>query len=220
MQRRLIGLDLDNTIIDYERAFAPVAEEIGLIPKGTGLASKEEIKAALRGTGGEEAWMRLQGQLYGRYIERATLYPGVADFVSAVMSHGAKVVIVSHKTRFGHFDAAGVDLHQAALGWLDRRGFFTQDGLDRADVYFEETRSGKLARIAEIGCDLFVDDLPEIFHDPGFPRTAGKLWFAGDRPEDDGGGLKAYRNWGQLLDIVMFDAIGKHNCERQVLSGR
>ena len=34
MQRRLIGLDLDNTIIDYERAFAPVAEEIGLIPRG------------------------------------------------------------------------------------------------------------------------------------------------------------------------------------------
>src|SRR5579862_6811509 len=66
MQRRLIGLDLDNTIIDYERAFAPVAEEIGLIPKGTNLASKEEIKATLRGAAGEEAWMRLQGQIYGR----------------------------------------------------------------------------------------------------------------------------------------------------------
>jgi len=203
MQRRLIGLDLDNTIIDYERAFAPVAEEIGLIPKGTGLASKEEIKATLRGAAGEEAWMRLQGQIYGRYIERATPYPGVADFISAVISRGGRVVIISQKTRFGHFDAAGIDLHEAALGWLDRRGFFTRDGLDRADVYFEETRSAKLARIAETGCDVFVDDLPEIFCDPAFPKTAGKLWFAGDRPEDDGGGLKAYRNWRQILDIVM-----------------
>lgn len=203
MQRRLIGLDLDNTIIDYERAFAPVAEEIGLIPRGTGLASKEEIKAVLRSTAGEEAWMRLQGQIYGRYIERATPYPGVIDFISAVISKGAKVVIVSHKTRLGHFDTARIDLHEAALGWLDRRGFFTREGLDRRDVYFEETRSGKLARIAQIGCDIFVDDLPEIFHDPGFPKTAGKLWFAGDRPEDDGGGLKACRNWRQILDIVM-----------------
>jgi hypothetical protein len=203
MRCRLIGLDLDNTIIDYGLAFAPVAEEIGLIPKGTGLASKEEVKAALRGAAGEEAWMRLQGQIYGRYIERAAPYPGVADFISAVISQGTKVVIVSHKTRFGHFDTAGTDLHEAALGWLDRRGFFTGDGLDRADVCFEETRSGKLARIAQIGCDVFVDDLPEVFHDPGFPKTTGKLWFAGDRPEDDGGGLKAYRNWRQLLDIVM-----------------
>jgi hypothetical protein len=203
MQRRLIGLDLDNTIIDYERAFAPVAEDTGLIPRGTGVASKEEIKALLRGTAGEEAWMRLQGQIYGRYIERATLYPGVADFIFAVISQGARVVIVSHKTRFGHFDAARIDLHEAALGWLDRRGFFTREGLDRRDVYFEETRSGKLARIAQIGCDTFVDDLPEIFHDPGFPKTVGKLWFAGDRPEDDGGGLRAYRNWRQILDIVM-----------------
>lgn len=203
MQRRLIGLDLDNTIIDYERAFAPVAEEIGLIPKGTGLASKEEIKALLRGTAGEEAWMRLQGQIYGRYIERATPYPGVADFISAVIDHGARVVIISHKTRFGHFDAAHIDLHEAALSWLDRRGFFTPDGLDRRNVYFEETRSAKLARIAQTGCDVFVDDLPEIFHDTAFPRTTGKLWLAGDRPEDDGGGLRAHRNWRQILDIVM-----------------
>jgi hypothetical protein len=203
MQHRLIGLDLDNTIINYESAFAPVAEEIGLLPKGTELASKGEVKAALSGTAGEEAWMRLQGQIYGRYIERATPFPGVADFISAVISQGAKVVIVSHKTRFGHFDTARIDLHEAALGWLDRRGFFTRDGLDREDVYFEGTRSEKLARIAEIGCDLFVDDLPEIFHDPGFPKTTGKLWFAGDRPEGDGGGLTAYRNWRQLLDIVM-----------------
>jgi hypothetical protein len=127
----------------------------------------------------------------------------VVDFISTVMSRGTKVVIVSHKTRFGHFDAARIDLHEAALGWLDRHGFFTRDGLQREDVYFEETRNSKLARIAQIGCDVFVDDLPEIFHDPGFPTRSGKLWFAGDRPEDDGGGLKAYRNWGQLLDIVM-----------------
>jgi hypothetical protein len=203
MQRRLIGLDLDNTIIDYERAFAPVAEEIGLIPEGSDLASKEEVKAALRAAAGEEAWMRLQGQIYGRYIERAAPYPGVVDFISAVISRGAKVVIVSHKTRFGHFDAACIDLREAALRWLDRHGFFTGDGLQREDVYFEETRSGKLARIAQIGCDVFVDDLPEIFHDPGFPASAEKLWFARDRPEDDGSGLKAYRNWGELLDIVM-----------------
>jgi hypothetical protein len=203
MQRRLIGLDLDNTIIDYERAFVPVAEEIGLIPGGTDLASKEQVKAALRDAAGEEAWMRLQGQIYGRYIERAAPYPGVTEFISAVVSQGARVVIVSHKTRFGHFDTARVDLHDATLGWLDRRGFFTPGGLDRADVHFEDTRNGKLARIAEIGCDVFVDDLPEVFHDPGFPKTAEKLWFAGDRPEGDGGGLKAYRNWRQLLDIVM-----------------
>lgn len=208
MQRRLIGLDLDNTIIDYERAFAPVAEEMGLIPKGSDLASKADVKAALRRGAGEEAWMRLQGQMYGRYIERATPYPDVAEFIAAVISQGARVVIVSHKTQFGHFDTARIDLHEAALGWLDRRGFFTKNGLDRADVYFEETRGGKLARIAQIGCDTFVDDLPEVFHDPEFPNTAGKLWFAGDRPEEDGGGLKAYRSWRQLLDIVMLMPLG------------
>ena len=206
MQRRLIGLDLDNTIIDYEQAFAPVAEEIGLIPKGAGLASKR------RGQGSTARCRR----------RRRLDAPSGSDLRPL---HRARHPLswlerLHFRRRFPRRQGGDrqpqdptwslptpprIDLREAALGWLDRRGFFNSGGfdLDRGDVYFEETRSGKLARIAEVGCDVFIDDLPEVFHAPGFPQAVEKLWFAGNRPEAEGGGLKAYRNWRQLLDMVL-----------------
>ena len=37
-------------------------------------------------------------------------------------------------------------------------------------VFFELTKEEKIARVANIGCDYFIDDLPEILLMPGFPK--------------------------------------------------
>ncbi len=195
-----LGLDLDNTIISYDEAFGKVGAEIGLLAADHGLRTKEAVKARLiTPARGEQDWMRLQGQVYGRHIDSAALNAGVADCIRDLRRRGARISIISHKTRRGHFDDA-VSLWDAARGWLERQGFFSTEGfgLDPADLHFLETRDAKVAMIAEVGCAAFVDDLPEVLRHPAFPQATVGLWYAAERPASDGEGLAAYRSWADI----------------------
>jgi len=172
-----IGLDFDNTIIRYDEVFAANAVARGLLPAGF-CGGKQAVRDAIRQLpDGEVHWQRLQGHVYGAGIAGACLFPGVADFLRHARAAGGRVMIVSHKTEFGHFD--GVNLRNAALAWMRGQGFFDQDGFALAgeDVHFAGTRSQKLARIAELGCDVFVDDLPEVLGDPEFPGGVKRILF-------------------------------------------
>jgi hypothetical protein len=62
-------------------------------------------------------------------------------------------------------------LRYAALGWMRANGFFDPVGLGFSvdDIYFEGRQSEKVARIKELGCTHFIDDLPEIFAEKSFP---------------------------------------------------
>lgn len=198
-----IGIDIDNTIIDYDQVFGPVGEEIALLHSGHGLRGKMEVKAFLtKGPNGEDDWMRLQGQVYGRCIGQAAMYEGVADFLRMARNAGARVSLVSHKTRYGHFDADRVDLWQAALSWLESHKFFAADGfgLARKDVHFRETRVAKIEAISQIGCNLFIDDLPEVLQHESFPPSVRRIWFAGS--ETQAGGLHPHRDWSQIAVAV------------------
>src|SRR5258708_7479707 len=87
-----VGLDLDNTIISYDDAFGKVAAAIGLLPAGHGLRTKGPVKARLiTPARGEQDWMRLQGQVYGRHIDSAVLGDGVADCIRDLRRRGARV---------------------------------------------------------------------------------------------------------------------------------
>ena len=201
-----VGLDLDNTMIDYDHVFGPVAVELGLLPEDCVDATKPEVRSRLRdGPGDSRAWMRLQGQVYGRYIGRARPIPDVDTFCKAVRARGVRLTIVSHKTEFGHEDPHRVALRDAALDWLESNGFFRPDrhGFTRDDVLFESTRSAKLARIGHLGCDLFIDDLPEVLRHPDFPARTTPLWYSRRQPVEAGQGLVAHRTWTELTDVVL-----------------
>jgi hypothetical protein len=200
MSRFHVGLDLDNTIITYDAAFAKVGVDIGLLAAGHGLRTKEEVKAHLiTPVRGEQDWMRLQGQVYGRHIGSAMLNEGVGEFIHAVRREGARISIISHKTRFGHFDDE-INLWEAARGFLDQQGFFAAHGfgLDPADLHFLETRDEKVAMIRKAACDAFVDDLPEVLVHQAFPKCTAAIWFAAQRPAADGAGLVPYRTWTDI----------------------
>jgi hypothetical protein len=196
-----IGIDLDNTLICYDRAFVLVAKEEGLLPPdfaGGKLAVKARLLEA-RPDG--YLWERLQGLVYGRRIEHASLFEGVERFLALCWVRPAvSVVIVSHKTELAHHDPQRTNLRSAALGWLDARGFFAESGfgLDRREVYFEATRDEKVARVTATGCDVFVDDLPEVLLHPGMPAACRKILFA----EASHDGLERYGSWHEICDAV------------------
>jgi hypothetical protein len=179
-----IGIDFDNTIICYDKEFAAVARQRGLVPVGwQGL--KTDVRDHLRSrAGGELAWQGLQGFVYGKGIGGAEIYPGVREFLAACRQAGSKVSIVSHKTRFGHQDPDRTDLRDAARSWL--RGASLIDAADAAlaigDVYFEDTLAAKVERVASLELDVFIDDLVDVFEQPHFPTTTRSILFTQAQP--------------------------------------
>jgi hypothetical protein len=179
-----IGIDFDNTIICYDKVFAVVARQRGLVPEGwEGL--KTDVRDHLRSrAGGELAWQGLQGFVYGKGIGGAEIYPGVREFLAACKQAGSKVFIVSHKTRFGHQDPDRTDLRDAARSWL--RGARLIDAADAAlaigDVYFEDTLAAKVERLASLELDVFIDDLVDVFEQPHFPKATRSILFTRAQP--------------------------------------
>lgn len=199
-----IGIDFDNTLIDYDRVFFDAARERGLVPVDL-RGSKREVRDAIRLLpDGELSWQRLQGYVYGAGIGGAVMFDGADAFLRRCRTLGIRVYVVSHKTRYSHLDPARIDLRQAALGWMEAQGFFQPDrfGLDRENVFFEATRSDKLARIAALDCTHFIDDLEEVFSDPGFPAGIERILFAAAC-----GGCPAFlcRSWEDIETAVLGD---------------
>lgn len=175
----LVGLDLDNTLADYDAVFAAAAREEGFLPSGGPLA-KRAVRDAVRGLpAGEDRWQELQARVYGPLLDRARPVAGALDFLRFCCERGVRCAVVSHKTRFAARDTERRhDLRQGALRWLAANGFFdpAASPLAPGDVYFADSRADKAARIAVLGCTHFVDDLEEVFAEPGFPpATQGIL---------------------------------------------
>ena len=77
----LIGIDLDNTLIDYTDAFIHGAHELELVPEnwiGHKLELQNYICSSL---GGELKWQKLQGKVYGNWIYKAKLFQGAFRFL-------------------------------------------------------------------------------------------------------------------------------------------
>jgi hypothetical protein len=171
-----IGIDFDNTIIAYDQVFCAAAKLGGLIDADF-VGGKQAVRDSIRSLpDGELTWQRLQGQVYGKGISGATLLPGVDAFLRRCRAEGCSVSIVSHKTEYGHYDPERINLRDAARKWMAAQGVLDGEfGIASANVFFEETRAEKLARIATLSCTHFIDDLEEVLLDPAFPPKVERI---------------------------------------------
>ncbi|GBL20364.1 hypothetical protein EMGBS4_04240 [Acidimicrobiaceae bacterium] len=118
-----IGLDFDNTIANYDQAFPEVARILGYESKTLNALNKTQTKRDLKlellgQPEGDIAWQKVQGLVYGKFIDLASMYPGVYEFVLRALTSGNQIFIVSHKTQLGHFDESRTPLRDAATAWL------------------------------------------------------------------------------------------------------
>src|SRR4051812_40149918 len=172
-----IGVDFDNTIVSYDTLFHRVCREQGLIPEEVPV-NKSDVRNYLRRIGKEDAWTEMQGYVYGARMLEAEPYPGVIEFFAACRHANVDVCVISHKTQHP-FLGPPYDLHQSALAWLERQGFFDQAkiGLPRDKIFFELTKRAKLERIRQSGASHFIDDLPEFLSEPAFPKIVQRILF-------------------------------------------
>jgi hypothetical protein len=198
-----VGLDFDNTLAEYDHLFANLAVETGLFAKSPG--GKRDVRDQLRlRPNGEYLWRRLQAMAYGPCLDEAQLFAGAAEFLTACRDAKIEVVIVSHKTRFPACKEFKTDMRQAALDWMKRRDFFIVDGfaLKSENIHFADSRSEKVQMISELKCNFFVDDLEEVFIEPGFPVSTGKVLFAPDQTRSSLP-VKHCRHWKEIADVII-----------------
>ena len=201
----LIGLDFDNTIVCYDQAIAILAVELFELPAEvprTKLGLRNYLRAANR----EPEWSAFQGELYGPGMNHAELFEGAIATMQQLVADGHELVIVSHRSR-RPYAGEPHDLHLAARNWVADRlqsvGLFGSIG-DKSGVYFLETRDQKVALIAELSCEIFIDDLPEVLEATDFPRDTYPILF---NPSRSGELTKQGNNdvisaWSQLPQLI------------------
>lgn len=198
-----IGIDLDNTIVDYSDLFIALSRDLGHTGRAAA-GGKSAVRAALRSLqDGEAKWQRLQAMVYGERMAEARLIDGVLPFAAECRRRDIRLRIVSHKTRYAAADPGGVDLREASRRWLAASGMLEAGGFELDHVFFEDTRADKIRRIRSLGCSYFIDDLVEVFAEGEFPTTTMGLLFDPERIYPDGHrGLKVCRSWQEISKHV------------------
>lgn len=184
-----IGIDFDNTIVDYNLLMYRIAHERGLLQgnlpgdgpdRPVGGVTKRSVRDRVRQLpGGEIEWQKIQALAYGPLMRDARPADGAESFIRRCRDAGMPVFIVSHKTAYAAYDETKTNLRDAALEWMAAHRFFEPGGLDLTErsVYFESTRADKIARIGAIGCAIFIDDLEEVFLDASFPPGVTRILY-------------------------------------------
>lgn len=194
-----IGIDLDNTIINYDHAFIKAAQQKKLIAADFH-GGKQQLRDHIRTLpDGEAEWQKLQGYVYGQGINEAQLFEGVSEFIIAAKSQNHEMFIVSHKTVQGHFDDSKTNLRDAARNFLASQLFAIPD----ESIFFETTRVEKIRKIASLSLDCFIDDLPEVFEETHFPRDIRRILFHPSSSPAPTGDWQTCRHWNHIKQELL-----------------
>ncbi len=196
-----IGIDFDNTIIDYGDLFYNCAINQFGMPSNI-IAEKSAIRSYFWSLpGGNTLWTELQGIVYGEKILEAVPSSGLDEFLNICNEHQVPWCIISHKSEFPALGTK-VNLREAAFEWLTANNFFAPSGfgLKRSSVFFETTKNFKLMRIETENCSLFIDDLPDIFNDAHFPANVIKILYTKEdlEPKD----VTICKEWESIVNSI------------------
>jgi len=175
-----VGIDIDNTIINYESAFLLLSELIGLKVSNDSNA-KELIKNSLKSRfKGESLWNFAQGLVYGPLARNAKLYPNCFDVITFLKKSKSKIFLVSHKTinpinkNLSHFD-----LRDITIKFLQQERIINHMGpIYKENIFFCDSIDEKVEKINSLNLDIFIDDLEEVLNHVNWPKKTFRLLFA------------------------------------------
>jgi hypothetical protein len=198
----LIGVDLDNTIICYDKVFYDVAFEHGWISCDTP-KSKVVIKNKIISGLGNDIWTQLQVEVYGPRLLNAEAFPDAINFFFACKKADLPVNIISHKTK-NQATGKPYDLRAAAFNWLKVNYFLdpSSTGLSHDSVFFYESREEKIAAIKEKKCTIFIDDLIEVFDAKTFDKSIKRILFDPNASQLGQRNYPSAQNWIDIKTIV------------------
>lgn len=164
--QRSFGFDLDNTLIDYSNSVKQYCNANNLEE----CRNIHELRALLRASDSSgQQWQLAQGWLYVDGLSFAHPGLGAVELCEYLERKGFKLQIVSHKTSHTPDFCGRKPLREVANKWLaegELSAYFPNTNV----IHYESTRKLKIERIRSLNLSYFVDDLREVFQDPGYPK--------------------------------------------------
>jgi len=195
-----LGLDFDNTLIDYDEVFYKIAFQKGLIPKSID-RNKASVRTYLVNKNREEEFILLQGEVYGSKILEAKQSEGMLETLNLLKNNGVELIIVSHKTKYP-YAGERYNLHNAAKDWLVKNKFFDIDylAMDEKNVFFEVTKEKKIDRIHQLKINFFIDDLESILQ--LISDDVQKILYNPNNIKPKLKGIKELNKWRELPYLI------------------
>ena len=189
MTQLKIGIDLDNTIINYQKSFKKFLKEKNINLK---LITKKKIKHVSNNNSKIRNWTQAQEEIYGKYIVFAKPYKYFKNFEKFALKNKIKLYIVSHKTKFSQFSKK-YNLHSQSNKWLKNN-----ISKELYKIYYVKTVDQKIKKIKYLNPDYFIDDLVEIFNHKNFPKTVGKIHFSKIKVNN----INTFNNWDKIKKFI------------------
>ena len=166
-----LGLDLDNTLIDYSQS---VMEYIHRVDNNIEARNICDLRNALKSD--DAKWQAAQSWIYSEGLQFAKPYLSASEVLRKFMSDGNEVFIISHKTEYSSELYGKRELRIPAINWLKSNLDMSETSLGTS-VFFESDRESKISRIECLKLDAFVDDLIEVLIDSRFPNRTYRILF-------------------------------------------
>ena len=156
-----LGIDFDNTIINYSKIFKKVGVNHNLLTKSI-KSGKNIIKNFFIHRNLESKWTELQGIVYGKEIYNADAYKNCKKILIKLNKNKIKKYIVSHKTLYPYIGEK-INLHKSASNWLRNNSFFEKEiNFKKNEIFFKKTIKAKIEKIISLRCTHFIDDLKHV----------------------------------------------------------
>jgi uncharacterized HAD superfamily protein len=201
MNKIRIGIDFDNTIVNYDNLFSRALSETSWKDCVSLGNTKSSIKTNLfRCDGNDLRWQELQAILYGVLIKDAPPFPGVLDALAYLVSSGGfEIFIVSHKSKNS--------LYLPSITFVDKAFLWIQENKISAlipfeNIFFAPTRDEKIEIIRNLNLDFFIDDLIEVLIDKNFPNI-NKILFSVEATNFQNNEIITLGNWQSIKKNLM-----------------
>ena len=168
MQNIKVGIDLDNTIINYENSFKKYLKKNKIF---LNKVDKSKFKYIANNNSKFINWTAAQEEIYGYYIFYAKPFKYFKEFEKFAKKNKIKLFIVSHKTKYSQFSKK-YNLRLEANKWIKKN-----INLKMYKIFYVNTINEKIEIIKKNKLNYFIDDLIEIFLKKNFPSKTNKNFF-------------------------------------------
>lgn len=194
---KVIGIDFDNTIINYDKIFYYLALKKKLINKNI-LIEKEAIKNDLIKNNLYNEWVSLQGEVYSKYVLKGKINNFFIPVIKKLLKK-YELHIISHKTKYPVIGEK-INLRFKALEWIEKN-IIQKVNFKKNNIHFASTQVSKIQIIKAKKCNIFIDDLEDVLINTKFPKNCKKILF-NDQIKQDKNEIYLASNWNKIYKII------------------
>ena len=119
MSNKIIGFDLDNTIINYRTSFKYLSEYLYGYSENKKYIDKDTIKKFIIEQYDESKWTRVQGVIYSFLMEKAEINKKFFELIDFLNFKKYKILIISHRSIIPD-SGDPYDLQLFAKRWINK----------------------------------------------------------------------------------------------------